>query len=186
MRRINVVGSSGSGKSTVGAALANRMGVPHVEIDALAWQPGWVMVEPTELRSRVTAAIAGDEWVVDGNYGVARDLVWARADTVVWLDPPFPLLMWRIVRRTVTRAMRGQVLWGTNRESLRQARSREWIVWWAVGDYWRRRREYPLLFAENRHLHVIRLRSDAQTRRFLAGVPIPTPGPALPSEPHTR
>ena len=59
MRRVNVVGTSGSGKSTMGAALARRLGVPYVELDALAWKPGWVMVEPTQLRTRVAAAVAG-------------------------------------------------------------------------------------------------------------------------------
>ena len=187
MRRINVVGTSGSGKTTVGAALARRMDVPHVELDALAWLPGWVMVEPDELRARVIDAVAEDAWVVDGNYSALRDLVWARADTVVWLDLPLRLVMWRIVRRTIGRAGRREVLWGTNRESLRMAISRDSVIWWALTTYRRRRREYPPLFAQHPELRVVRLRSDAETRRFLAGVgPIPSRAPARPKEPRTR
>ena len=90
MRRVNVVGSTGSGKTTFGTELARRLVIPHVELDALSWEANWVTVPTPVFRERVSAAVAAGRWVVDGNYSATRDLVWARADTVVWLDFRLP------------------------------------------------------------------------------------------------
>ena len=89
MQRINVVGASGSGKSTFGAALAQRLQGTLVELDELFWRPGWQQTPNDEFRAAVDAALAVDCWVVCGNYNSrVRDIVWGRADTVVWLDYP--------------------------------------------------------------------------------------------------
>ena len=89
MQRVSVVGTSGSGKSTLGAALAKRLGTEFLELDSVFHQPGWVPLPDEEFRRRVGDAVAGERWVVDGNYSSkVRDIVWARADTVVWLDLP--------------------------------------------------------------------------------------------------
>src|SRR2546428_783868 len=85
MRRVSVIGASGSGKTTVGRALAARLGVPCVEMDELHWtHPDWELPPLEEFRARVDEATQGASWVVDGSYGKARDIVWSRADTVVW------------------------------------------------------------------------------------------------------
>ncbi len=170
VRRVNVVGTSGSGKSTTGAALAARLGVPHIELDALSWEPNWVAAPTPVLRERVAAAVTAAAWVVDGNYSVVRDLVWARADTVVWLDLPFVTVMTRVIGRTFRRILYGEVLWGTNREDLRTAFSRDSIILWALTTDRRRRRDYPRLFAANPHLKIVRLRSPREVSRFLATV----------------
>ncbi|HEY7847048.1 MAG TPA: hypothetical protein VIC83_02515, partial [Candidatus Limnocylindria bacterium] len=67
-RRINVVGTSASGKTTFARALAARLAVPWVELDALHWEAGWTEADDAVMRERVRRAIAGDGWVVDGNY----------------------------------------------------------------------------------------------------------------------
>ncbi|TQN32852.1 hypothetical protein FHX37_2837 [Haloactinospora alba] len=96
MRRISVVGCSGSGKSTLSRRLADSLDVPHIELDALHWGPGWSPATAEELSERVGRVTAADAWVVDGNYrSKIGTLVWERADTVVWLDPP----RWRVVAR---------------------------------------------------------------------------------------
>ena len=180
MRRVNVVGTSGSGKSTVGAELARRLGVPFVEIDSLAWLPEWEPRDPDGLREAVAGAVAGDAWVVDGNYGITRDLVWARADTVVWLDLPFSLVIWRVAARTVRRAAHREVLWGTNRESVRMAIGRGSIIWYAVTTFRPRRLEYATLLPAHPELTAIRLRSRGEVRRFLDAVgPPPSADPGL-------
>jgi adenylate kinase family enzyme len=184
MRRVNVVGTSGSGKTTIAAELARRLGVPHVELDALSWEANWVLVAPDVLRERVARAVAADAWVVDGNYSATRDLVWKRADTVIWLDFPFALVMWRVIARTLRRSLSGEVLWSGNRESLRLAFSRDSIILWAMTTYWRRKRDYPRLFQQYPHVQCVRLRSRAQTRRFLDAIPNPAPAPA--SRTHSR
>jgi adenylate kinase family enzyme len=181
---VNVVGTSGSGKTTFGRELARRLGVPHVELDALSWEANWVSAPPDVLRERVRVAVAAHEWVVDGNYSATRDLVWARADTVVWLDLSFPLVMWRVIVRTLRRGLRGEVLWSGNRENLRMALSRESIILWALTTYWRRRRDYPRLFQAYPDVRFVRLRSPAQARRFLEAIPSPAPVPA--SHPRRR
>ena len=184
MRRVNVVGTSGSGKTTYGAELARRLGVPHVELDALSWEANWVSVSPEVLRERVARAVAPDAWVVDGNYSATRDLVWARADTVVWLDFPFALVMWRVIVRTLRRSLRGEELWSGNRESLRLALSRDSIILWALTTYHRRRRDYPRLFQEYPDVRFVRLRSPTQARRFLEAIAPPAPAPT--SAPRSR
>src|SRR4051794_5544022 len=120
MQRVSVVGVSGSGKTSMAAALAARGGVPHIELDALHWEPHWVMAETDVFRARVAAAIARPTWVADGNYSKVRDLVWARADTVVWLDYPFAVSFARLIRRTVRRSVFRERLWNGNRERLRE------------------------------------------------------------------
>jgi adenylate kinase family enzyme len=172
-RRIVVIGTSGSGKTTAAAAVAQRLGVPHVELDALHWESNWTPAPVDVLRERVRQALSGDAWTVDGNYGKVRDLVWTRADTVVWLDYSLPVIMSRLLRRTVRRVVTREELWGGNRESWRQTfMSRESILLWALQSYKRRRRQYPELLArpEYAHLAVVHLRTPGATRRWLSTI----------------
>ncbi|MBN2469135.1 MAG: adenylate kinase [Anaerolineae bacterium] len=170
MQRIAVIGTTGSGKTTTAARLATCLGCPHVELDALHWEPGWQEAPLDVFRARVTAALAGDRWVVDGNYSKVRACIWPRADTIVWLDYPFHTvlrqLLWRTLRRVTTR----QRLWGTNVETLNALVGRDSLILWMFRTYRRRQREYPALFArpENAHLTVFRLRSPAQADAWIA------------------
>ncbi|MGH9270252.1 MAG: AAA family ATPase, partial [Ilumatobacteraceae bacterium] len=99
MRRVSIVGVSGSGKTTLAKALATAMGVRHVELDAIFHQPGWTELPVEEFRRRVEREVTAEGWVVDGNYTAVRDIVWAAADTVVWLDVSRRAVMGRLVRR---------------------------------------------------------------------------------------
>src|SRR5919106_628268 len=89
-RRVNVVGTTASGKTTFARALAARLGVPHVELDALHWEADWQEAPDAVMRHRVRQAVAADAWVVDGNYSAIRDLVWERAEAGNWLDFRLP------------------------------------------------------------------------------------------------
>lgn len=172
--RVAVVGTSGSGKTTMAACLAERLGVVHVELDALHWDPNWTGVPDEVFCQRVTRALAGECWTTDGNYGAVRDIVWSRADTVVWLDYSLPLIMSRVIRRTIRRSVTGEELWNGNREQFRDAFfSREAIIWWPLRTYHRRKREYPVLLArpEYAHLNVVHLNSPRAADEWLAGVP---------------
>jgi adenylate kinase family enzyme len=172
--RIAVVGTSGAGKTTLARRLAQHLGLTHVELDAIHWGPGWAPIPQDVLRDRVAGALEGDAWVIDGNYGAVRDIVWTRADTLVWLDYTLPVVMGRVTWRTLRRSLLGEELWNGNRERLRTAAfSRDSIIWWALSTYRRRKREYPLLFSkpEYAYLDVVHLRSPRQARDWLEGLP---------------
>ena len=107
--RIVVVGTSGAGKITLARTIAARLALPHIELDAINWQAGWrdlTRHDPAEFVRRVTEAIQADRWVVDGNYGPVRDIVWTRATHLVWLDYPRPVIMARVIRRSLLSAHR--------------------------------------------------------------------------------
>ncbi len=172
-QRINVVGTCGSGKTSVGAAIAKARGCPFIELDALAWLPGWTNRPEEELRHLVEASTRGSAWVVDGNCGSVRNIVWQRADTVVWLDYKFLPVFVQLLRRTIRRARTREALSHGNRESFRLSfMSRDSILIWAIRTHPRRKRQYSDLLsrAEHAHLTVIRLRSPAETRRWLNAV----------------
>src|SRR5262249_28729574 len=117
--RVAVVGSSGSGKTTMGRAIAARLGLDFVELDSIFHQPGWTELPDDEFRARVRAVVDRDAWVIDGNYGVVRPLVLERATTVVWLDYSRPRVMQQVIRRSVARGLTRQELWNGNREDPR-------------------------------------------------------------------
>lgn len=170
-----MVGASGSGKSTLARRLAGRLGIDYVELDELFWGANWTPAAPDIFRARVERATAGPRWIVAGNYGAVRDLVWPRAQTIVWLDYAFPTVLGRLTVRTVRRAVTREVLWNGNRESFLehcQLWSEKSLFHWLCKTYWRYRRELPVLFAAPAHAHVeiIRLPSPREAEQRLAGV----------------
>jgi adenylate kinase family enzyme len=169
MQRINVIGTSGSGKTTVARRAAEALGFPHVELDALNWGPGWEAAPLDVFRGRVSVATRGSPWVVDGNYGKVRDIVWGRADTVVWLDYGFPRIFLRLLWRTLRRVVLRERLWGDNRESLTAALGKDSLLLWAITSHPRRKKEYPKLMAapEYAHLRFLRHDSPRETEEWL-------------------
>ena len=115
----------GLGEDALARALADRLAAPHLELDAIFHQPGWEPRPVDEFRADVHDFCTGDTWVVDGNYRAVQDLVWARADTVVWLDLPRRIVMRQIIGRSVGRAALRRELWNGNRESLRSLVARD-------------------------------------------------------------
>ena len=83
MTRYVVIGTSGSGKTTLARQIAEQMGIPHIELDALHWEPGWIGATPEVMHQRVEAAIAAPAWALDGNYSRTRDIVWRRATHLI-------------------------------------------------------------------------------------------------------
>jgi adenylate kinase family enzyme len=169
--RISVVGTIGSGKTTTASQIAQRLKIPHVELDALHWEPSWTEAPLEVFRERVTQALSGETWAVDGNYGKVRDIVWSRADTIVWLDYALPVILWQLLRRTVRRSLTQEELWSGNRETLSKALfSRESLLLYALKTHRRRKREYPALLSrpEHAHLALVHLRSPRETREWLS------------------
>jgi adenylate kinase family enzyme len=168
-QKIVVKGTSGAGKSTFAAELARRCGLTYIELDALHWGPNWTMPPAEEFQARVEAALAAAQggWVADGNYDSRLNkTVVAAADTIIWLDLPLGIKMYRLSRRT-WRRVRGNIeLWNGNRERWRDAFfGRESLFVWTIRQHVRHRRQWPSRFAADPRF--IRLRSEAEVRRWL-------------------
>jgi adenylate kinase family enzyme len=173
MQRIVVVGTSGSGKTTLARVLADRLNLNHVELDALHWGPNWTPTPTDALRPRVIEALAGDRWSVCGNYRTVRDVTWERADTLVWLDYAMRVPLYRVLRRTLRRCWRREVLWAGNRERMFvQLFTRDSIFLWVLTSWRKNRLAYPKLLPEQARLGktIHRFRSPAETEGWLASV----------------
>jgi adenylate kinase family enzyme len=180
-RRIIVIGGSGAGKTTLAAQLSERLGVPHIELDALHWEPNWVEADTEVFRERVRQATAADAWVICGAYSKQRDISWPRADTIVWLDLPLHVQLSRVIGRSWRRYRSGELLWGSNREDF-WTHFRLWetdrsLIAYLLKTHWRRRRDYQQLMADPRwsHLTFVRLRSPREVRAWLDAMTPATP-----------
>ena len=169
MRRINVKGTSGSGKTTFAQELARRLGVPYVELDALHHGPNWSEPTDEEFRARVREAMdaAPRGWVIDGNYeSKLGDTVIGETDTIVWLDLPLRLKLGRLWRRTSDRIRDDVELWNGNKENWRNAFwGRESLFAWMLRTHVSQRREWPRRYGADPRF--VRLRSDAEARVWL-------------------
>jgi adenylate kinase family enzyme len=173
VRRVSVIGGSCTGKTTLARELAETLGVPHIELDALHHEAGWQEAPADVLRARVDAAFAAapDGWVADGNYhGKLGTFVLERADTVVFLDLPFGLTLRRVLWRTGRRILSREELWNGNRESLRLTLSRDSIVWWVVRQHGTYRQKWPPRYEALPHLDVVRLRTPREVRSWLQSI----------------
>jgi adenylate kinase family enzyme len=175
VQRISVVGNSGSGKTTLAAAIASALQVPHLELDAVFHQPGWQPLATELFRARVAEFIAGDAWVVDGNYSAVQDMVWARADSVVWIDISRAAVMRQLIRRSLRRLITREELWNGNAESWRDMfcldPERSLLVW-----AWRSHRKYAQRYAQAqqdpafRQLRFVRVAGRAAAADLVAGL----------------
>lgn len=173
--RIVVVGTTSSGKSTLAEQVAKRIGSDFIELDALHWEPNWVEAPDEVFRKRVEAATSSKVWVAAGNYHVVRNIVWSRAQAIIWLDYPFNVVLWRLLTRTIRRSVTKEKLFSDNVENFwthLKVWSQDSLFNWLFKTYWRRKQEYPKLFAqpENSHLKIIHLKSPAETEKWLAEI----------------
>ena len=174
MRRIVIIGSSGTGKSTLARQLGHRLGLPVIHLDQLYWRPGWRASDPAEFRAGVAVAVAGDAWITDGNYSATFDLRLPRADAVIILDRPRWLRLGRVFRRqTLQRHTRPDLPPGCP----------EHVDWRLLRYIWRFDRDvWPrieaALHSGRPDVPVIRLRSEREIAAFIAGL---SPSPASPA-----
>ena len=141
-QRISVIGTSGCGKTTLARQLCQRLAISHIELDALHWEANWTEVPTNIFRQRVEQSLKRDRWIVDGNYSQVRDIIWSRADTVIWLDYSLLVIMTRLLRRTWRRVVQHEELWNGNHETWILTFSRDSILLWALQTYKKRRQEY--------------------------------------------
>jgi adenylate kinase family enzyme len=171
MQRIVIIGTTGSGKSTFGRALAELLNYAHFELDDINWLPGWQERETADFRERVAVAAASPQWVFVGNYSAVRDLLWPRADTIIWLDLPFLTTAMQLARRTYRRNVYGEPCCNGNRESWRRTLGHDSILLWLLKTYSKNRRTIPQALAQygnEKTKHI--LRNRAQMTEFLEAV----------------
>jgi adenylate kinase family enzyme len=174
LERIVVVGTSCCGKTVFSRQLAHYLGSPRVELDEFYWAQDWTPKPDSEFRRLVEAAASGPRWVVEGNYGRVRDILWPRATTIVWLNYGFSTVLVRALGRTLKRIVTKEKLWHGNRESVRRSFfSRESILVWIVTTFHRRRREFEAIRASGRYPHLswLEFRRPADVAPFLRSLP---------------
>ena len=166
-RRILLIGVTGSGKTTVARALEARHGIPAIDVDALAWQPGWVKTPDEELAAAAAQVAATDAWVMDSAWSAIRPVVLPRTELVVALDLPRRVSLARLLRRTTTRLVTKEPVCGDNVESLRLVLSRDLIIAWHFRSSAEQRKQLIAWEADPALPPVLRLRSPREVQEWL-------------------
>jgi adenylate kinase family enzyme len=166
--KIVIVGPNGSGKTTFGRKLSQITGIPHYELDSLFWKPDWHESTNGEFRSKVDVVTSLDKWIIDGNYARNQDLTISRTNTVIWLDYPLYKITFRVLKRSIKRAITGEPLWHNNRESFRKMFSRDSIVLFAITSYKRKNSRYRVMINDkSTGIKWIRIRNSGEYKEFL-------------------
>ncbi|MCG9596302.1 (d)CMP kinase [Vibrio sp. Isolate25] len=172
MHKINVVGTSGSGKSTFSRQLAQTLNYPYIEMDRLFWKADWQESSDDEFFAQIEEATQQPYWVLDGNYNRSREIKWKEVDTVIWVDYSRLRTLYQAVTRAVYRCLTQKELWpGTgNTESIvKSFFSRDSIILWTLKTYHSNRQRYLADMTNPRYQHIrfIRLTSPRHAKRFL-------------------
>lgn len=171
-----MVGTSGSGKSTLASLIAARCKIGHLELDSLYHQAGWAPLPDGDFQQRVSAFTRRANWVIDGNYAQVRPLILQRCTLVVILDYNRPIIMWRVIRRTLSRILMQKTLWNGNRESMKflfTLNRDENIILWAWSTFASRRASFDELAKQlPKTIELVRLTKPSQAKAFIAGLRI--------------
>ncbi len=164
VKRVLVLGSSGSGKTTMAKFLSERLGVPHLELDACFHEANWTPAAPEVFLGRVEAVVGKGEWAACGNYSLVRDRLVTEAEVIVWLDLPFQVVFSRVVRRTFRRCFEKEELWNGNRERLwPQFFSRDSLFLYVIKSHRRRKQQFESILPKEK---TLRLKSPKEVAEF--------------------
>ncbi|MBN2016959.1 MAG: AAA family ATPase [Candidatus Cloacimonetes bacterium] len=167
MDRIVIIGTSCSGKTTLARKLSEILHIPHIELDTLFWKKNWQIEKRNRFREKVSRVVKKNQWVIDGNFSIVRDLVWKRADTIIWLDYPFHVIFTQALIRSIKRIITKEKLFADNVESIKQTFfSKNSILYWIIVSHWDYKRTYTRLLRHSKK-EVIILKSTREKNEFV-------------------
>ena len=172
MKKINVVGTSGSGKSTFSRLLASKLGYPYIEMDALFWKPNWEESDDKGFFNKLENELAQETWVLDGNYNRTAKIKWADVDCVIWIDYSFARTTYQASKRAFIRSVTKKELWNKtgNIETFSKSFfSRDSVILWTLKTYKRNILRYTELFndPEYRHIKFIRIKNPKMAQEYI-------------------
>ncbi|MGP5516510.1 AAA family ATPase [Psychrobacter alimentarius] len=172
MKKINVVGTSGSGKSTFSRMLAKKLDYPYLEMDAMFWRANWQESNDEEFFAKLQQYLSQDTWVLDGNYHRTVDIKWADVDHVIWIDYPFSRTIYQAIKRAFIRSITKTELWDKtgNVETFRKSFfSRDSIIIWTLKTYKRNHIRYMEMLNDPKYNHIefVRLTSPKMAKKFI-------------------
>ena len=167
--KINIIGTSGSGKSTFSKQIAQKLNIPHIELDALFWKENWTPSSDQEFFTKIEKAINCENWVLDGNYDRTQYIKWEKVDKIIFLDLPFYLVLFRIIKRSFIRSLTRKKLWSGNKENIfKHLFTKDSLILWVIKTFHKNKREYSLLKDHNKksNINFIRLKSKREQKAF--------------------
>jgi adenylate kinase family enzyme len=172
-QRINIVGTSGSGKSTFAKSLSAATNIPYIEMDKLFWKPNWTEPSDEEFFQNLRKALEAPSWILDGNYTRTLAIKWEKVELIIWLDYSFLRTLTQAIIRAAKRAWSQEELWeGTgNRESFKKSfLNKKSIIWWTITTFHNVREKYEryMTSPEFSHIQFLRLRSHAEANALLS------------------
>jgi adenylate kinase family enzyme len=172
MNKIVVVGTTGSGKSTLSTKLSDKLDIPYIQLDKLFWKPNWEWTKDEEFFKKIEGAIKDkDSWIIDGNYSRTRHITWAQADTVIWIDLPFYIVLKQNLLRALKRIYTKEELWPNtgNVETLNRLLSKDSIIKWLFKTYPIMKKRYNDAMSDPQYSKIkfVQLTSHREANAFL-------------------
>lgn len=172
LKRINVIGTSGSGKSTFAKNLANALNSPYIELDQLFWKANWEQPSDEEFFSKIENALNQETWVLDGNYTRTIPIKWKNVTAIVWIDYSFPRTLFQAMKRAISRIRDGKEIWPNtgNIETFRKTfMSKDSILIWTLKTYRKNKANYGILSNDpnTSHIKFIRLKNPKEAQSFI-------------------
>ena len=164
--KINVVGISGSGKSTFAKKIADKICHPYIELDSIYWGSDW-KPNPNFLIDLDSSLSTNSSYVLDGNYASSDYLKWKDIDLVIWLDYSFSLSFYRCLTRTIKRLVSKETLWGTNKENISNILSKNSILYFMVTHYHKNKKKFENDMEIHSNIKFIRFKTPKEAEAFL-------------------